>query len=370
MNFTVFDVETANNKRDSICSIGIIRYENNQVIFEKEILINPEVEFNYFNTKIHGITAADVSDALVFPEIWTEIKGFFNQTILVAHNAKSMDLCALYRTLERYHLPLVDNNYICTMELAKEIFRNDKEVQSYRLDVLSKLYNINLLQHHNALEDTRACFEILKKFEELYPKVIKEKHYDYDNSRNECACLGTSSMERVFSDKTRKMQNLQKIVLKIVEDNMITDDEIVKLKNWLDQNGDLKGFYPFDMIFELVEGIMLDGKMNEVEQQELLNLLDSFINPQTENVEVDFFGKSVCLSGEFNYGNKKQVEGLLLDRGASMEKSVTGKLDILILGEAGSSAWKYGNYGSKYEKARQLNENGKSIKIVKENDVI
>ena len=52
MNYTVFDVETANSQRDSICAIGVIRYENNQVVYEKEILINPETEFNYFNTKI------------------------------------------------------------------------------------------------------------------------------------------------------------------------------------------------------------------------------------------------------------------------------------------------------------------------------
>lgn len=56
MNYTVFDVETANSQRDSICAIGVIRYENNQVVCEKEILINPETEFNYFNTRIHGIT--------------------------------------------------------------------------------------------------------------------------------------------------------------------------------------------------------------------------------------------------------------------------------------------------------------------------
>ena len=50
-------------------------------------------------------------------------------------------------------------------------------------------------------------------------------------------------------------------------------------------------------------------------------------------------------------------------------KSVTGNLDVLILGQAGSAAWKYGNYGSKYEKAQQLNEKGKNIVIVKEEDL-
>lgn len=49
---------------------------------------------------------------------------------------------------------------------------------------------------------------------------------------------------------------------------------------------------------------------------------------------------------------------------------VTKKVDILILGEAGSAAWKYGNYGSKYEKARQLQEKGSNIIVVKEQDII
>lgn len=131
MNYTVFDVETANSQRDSICAIGVIRYENNQVVYEREILINPETEFNYFNTRIHDIREADVANAPIFPKVWEEIGRYFDNTILVAHNAKSMDLCALYRTLERYGLPLISNEYICTMELAKKIFKNDK-CKSYK----------------------------------------------------------------------------------------------------------------------------------------------------------------------------------------------------------------------------------------------
>ena len=98
--------------------------------------------------------------------------------------------------------------------------------------------------------------------------------------------------------------------------------------------------------------------------------MDAFINPQTVKEDINFAGKNVCLSGEFDYGSKKQVEDFLCAQGAVIAKSVTGKLDVLILGEAGSAAWKYGNYGSKYEKVCQLNDKGKNIVIVKESDVI
>lgn len=143
----------------------------------------------------------------------------------------------------------------------------------------------------------------------------------------------------------------------------------MELKGWLEKHVNLAGFYPFDKIYELVETIMLDGFMDDAESKELLKLLDAFINPQTENVEIDFTEKKVCLSGDFNIGSKKQVEELLTKKGAIILKSVTGNLDVLILGQAGSAAWKYGNYGSKYEKAQQLNEKGKNIVIVKEEDL-
>ena len=368
MNYTVFDVETANSQRDSICAIGIIRYENNQVIYQKEILINPETEFNYFNTRIHGITEKDVVNAPTFPEVWREISTYFTDTILVAHNAKSMDLCALYRTFERYNLPLVSNKYICTMELAKKIFKNDDSVQRYRLDTLSKKYGIELVHHHNALDDTKACFEILRKFETEYPEEIKPELYLYENAEKSNFC--GKFIEEMYSEKTRTMQKLQQIVIEIIADNNISDEEICELKEWLEKHEELKGYYPFDKIFEVVEDVMLDGFMDANEKQMLLNILDAFINPQTENTEINFDGKTVCLSGEFYYCSKKQVEDFLVEKGAVIAKSVTGKLDVLILGEAGSAAWKYGNYGSKYEKACQLNEKGKAIIIVKESDVI
>ena len=112
------------------------------------------------------------------------------------------------------------------------------------------------------------------------------------------------------------------------------------LRAWHERHESLKGYYPFDKVFEIVEDAMLDGMLDEEEKRVLLDLPDAFINPQTTKESIDFAGKMVCLSGEFNYGSKKQVEDLLVEKGAIIAKSVTAKLDVLILGEAGSAAWK------------------------------
>ena len=64
------------------------------------------------------------------------------------------------------------------------------------------------------------------------------------------------------------------------------------------------------------------------------------------------------------------MEAYVTSKGGEIVKSVTKKTDILIMGEAGSAACKYGNYGSKYEKARQLKEKGSDIVVIKERDAI
>lgn len=59
MNFVAIDFETANYQRDSACSLALTVVRDNQVVDEFYTLINPEVEFNYRNTQIHGISEED-----------------------------------------------------------------------------------------------------------------------------------------------------------------------------------------------------------------------------------------------------------------------------------------------------------------------
>lgn len=368
MNYTVFDVETANARRDSICSIGIVRVEDDKIVYKDSILINPETEFNSMNVKIHGITEDMVSSKPNFAEVWKNINQYFSNTVLVAHNAKSMDLCALYRSLERYGLPLADNEYICTYELARNLLHD--QLESFRLDVLCQYYGIDLQKHHDSLCDTIACYNILKKLNSQFPGKVKPLHYYY-NCSSECSVGQTSyGFEKVYSSKTKDMQELQVIVNGIIEDDSINREELDVLNRWLQMHDYLLGFYPFDKIYYAVEAILDDNIMDSDEEKVLLDLLDRFINPDTTNEYVSLDGKVVCLSGDFSYGTKKDVENYISGKGGVIAKNVTKKVDVLILGEAGSAAWKYGNYGSKYEKARQLQEKGSNIIVVKEQDII
>ncbi|MBO4433469.1 MAG: hypothetical protein J5852_08060, partial [Clostridia bacterium] len=367
LNYTVFDVETANRQRDSICSLGYIRVEDGQIVDSKQILINPETDFDYFNIKVHGITPQMVAFERKFPEVWTEIKPFFSNTVLVAHNARSMDLCALVRTLDRYGIEIPKNDYICTLELARKLFKKDY-VGEYKLNVLCDKFNVPLELHHNSLEDAKACYGLLNYFMSVSSE-IKPSPYVPSLRCEESTCLHTNKSNN-YSEKTIAMQELQGLISNIISDNIITVDEANSLLDWMNSHSYLEGFYPYDKIFSLVDEILSDGIIEKQEESELLDILDAYINPKTTKLKVNVNNKVVCLSGEFEFGPKKEVEEYFISKGAKIADTITKKVDILVLGECGSIAWKFGNYGTKYEKVQQLVEKGNKILVYKENDII
>ena len=56
-DFVVIDFETANNKLDSACSIGLVAVRGTDIVAQEHHLIRPPTDrFDQANIKIHGIT--------------------------------------------------------------------------------------------------------------------------------------------------------------------------------------------------------------------------------------------------------------------------------------------------------------------------
>lgn len=68
---------------------------------------------------------------------------------------------------------------------------------------------------------------------------------------------------------------------------------------------------------------------------------------------VEFRGKTFMFTGKFNFGERTACQAAVESLGASAPdtKSVTSDIDYLVVGTAGSKAWKMGSYGNKIEKA-------------------
>ena len=115
MNFIAIDFETANEKRNSPCSIGIVEVKNGNVVEKVHHLIKPkEMRFMPINIGIHGIRPKMVENELEFEEVWNKIKHYFDDNLVIAHNA-AFDISVLRKTLELYKIEMPKFNYICTM---------------------------------------------------------------------------------------------------------------------------------------------------------------------------------------------------------------------------------------------------------------
>ncbi|MBW6409366.1 exonuclease domain-containing protein [Clostridium weizhouense] len=171
MNFVAIDFETANEKRNSPCSIGLVVVKNGEIIEKVHHLIKPkEMRFMPINIGIHGIRPRTVENELEFDKVWEKIKHYFNDNLVIAHNA-SFDMSVLRKTLELYNIETPSFEYICTMKLSRNFYSN---LDNARLNTVNNFLGYQF-KHHDALADAMACSNILLNVsEELKSKDINE----------------------------------------------------------------------------------------------------------------------------------------------------------------------------------------------------
>lgn len=157
--YIAFDVETPNRFNNRMSAIGITIIEDGMIIRKLYSLINPETNFDDFNTQLTGINAEMVQNKPTFPQIWNKIEPLMSDSVLVAHNAQ-FDMHVLKCCLRDYgiawkkHAP-----YLCTVQIGRRILPK----MSHKLNAMCNYYGIEL-DHHHAGSDSLACAKILLKY--------------------------------------------------------------------------------------------------------------------------------------------------------------------------------------------------------------
>ncbi|MFO8069367.1 MAG: 3'-5' exonuclease [Alkalibacterium sp.] len=171
MNFTAIDFETANRQSHSACSVALTIVRDNKIVDEYYTLIQPETRFDRMNTQIHGIRETDVYDSPKFPDVWNDMKQFFTpDQLVVAHNMP-FDKRILTGTLAHYGLDAPGFQTLCTVQSSRSLLR---ELPNHKLNTVAAHYGI-LLNHHHALDDSRACATILINQEKEYGKFSLDR---------------------------------------------------------------------------------------------------------------------------------------------------------------------------------------------------
>ena len=157
--FIDFDVETPNRYNNRMSAIGITAIEDGAIADEFYSLVNPETGFDWFNTRLTGISEELVAQEPAFPEVWTRIEPLMSSGILAAHNA-SFDMGVLKRCLQGYGIRWRRSvSYLCTVQMGRRLLPG----MSHKLNELCAYFGLEL-DHHHAGSDSRACAEILLRY--------------------------------------------------------------------------------------------------------------------------------------------------------------------------------------------------------------
>ena len=166
MRYIVLDTETTGLDPDDghkIIEIGCIEIVNRKVTnntFHK--YINPLREIDIEASKVHGLTASNLSDKPLFNDIYDEFVSYISDSPIIIHNAP-FDMGFLkkeFNYLERIN-GFINNEIIDSLKLARKISPGKKNT----LDALCDRYSVDNSDRnfHGALLDARLLAHVYLK---------------------------------------------------------------------------------------------------------------------------------------------------------------------------------------------------------------
>ena len=171
--YCVFDFETTgmSGRQDKVIEIGMVKIVNGKIADTFSSFINPGRPIPYFITKLTGITNADVENAPFFDEVFTRMKDFIGDAVLIAHNL-SFDHSFLKHECANAELEFLPNEAVCTLRLARKLY---PQFPSKSLGNLTKSLNIRHRNIHRGLGDSMATAKILLR---MFPTLREEHNID------------------------------------------------------------------------------------------------------------------------------------------------------------------------------------------------
>lgn len=169
---------------------------------------------------------------------------------------------------------------------------------------------------------------------------------------------------------TLATQILDGILKGITVDGQISEIECKNLRQWLYDNIYLSDHFPFNKTMKILDKVLEDSIITKEESDYMTNIIQDMLNPVDSLKEKinSVYEKHVCLSGNFEYGQKADVEKYIISKGGIIDSSLKKTTDILMIGNNECQAYSNGTYGTKIKKAIEFNEKGGNIKIIKESD--
>ena len=154
--WVALDFETATREPTSACALGIAIIRQGCVAERHSWLIQPPFnEYEFWNTRVHGLGPEDTALAPDFREVWFELQPLLAEGPLLAHNA-AFDIRVLRALIASHELPARTYRYVCTVSMARKAFPG---LHKHTLDTVCDHCGIALV-HHDAASDAEACANV------------------------------------------------------------------------------------------------------------------------------------------------------------------------------------------------------------------
>ena len=187
---------------------------------------------------------------------------------------------------------------------------------------------------------------------------------------------------RVSGDRlaSRQVDELIGLARGLCADGTINQAEVEFLEKWLGANLHLTDQPLVRVLFDRVRTILADGTVSEEEQRDLFDCLTSLGTCDLELGEVlksttlplcspapdlEFLGRRYTFTGTFRFGQRKDCEQAVFDRGGDAG-SLTRHTNYLVIGVYATESWKHSSAGNKIIKACEMRDSGIPISIVSE----
>lgn len=179
----------------------------------------------------------------------------------------------------------------------------------------------------------------------------------------------------------RQIDTLIGISKGLVADGKIEQSEAEFLLSWLIQSRQNTNNPVIINLLDKVDSILKDGVIDQDESYELLSLLYKMNGEPSEIGElakttslpidhplppVTFEDMEFLFTGTCAYGTRKQCQAAIESLGGINAKSITKKLNYLVLGTYVTDSWVHETYGRKIEKAMNYRNEGVPLVIITE----
>jgi DNA polymerase III subunit epsilon len=178
----VLDFETTGlrpDHGDRVTEVAAVRVHQGRIVARYESLVNCGRRLPNHIRAFTGITQQMIDSAPAAWLVLPELLCFIGNDPVVSHNA-AFDQGFLDCECERLHLLRHGSDFLCTVQLARQLLPN---LPSYSLKALSRHFKLAATAEHRAAVDAEVTAQLLFKLSELAARSLPSRQIDLDGLR-------------------------------------------------------------------------------------------------------------------------------------------------------------------------------------------